>query len=41
MLNYDYYPCTVRSIFCKWQDTVGSCGSLCFSGFVDFSDIDS
>lgn len=32
---------TVRSIFCKWQDTVGSCGSLCFSGFVDFSDIDS
>lgn len=27
--------------FCKWQDTVGSCGSLCFSGFVDFSDIDS
>ena len=41
MLIYDYYPCTVRSIFVNWQDTVGSCGSLCFSGFVDFSDIDS
>ena len=31
----------LSAVFFVWQDTVGSCGSLCFSGFVDFSDIDS